>query len=95
MLTSVHFFTQFITIVVNIYGQTELKHPILLRGNNKKARLGMRGVLEGSAYCKLVNPTQGHCCLPNGDGVERVHFLGLRLLQTKWQNFGPINRMAM
>ena len=51
MLTSVHFFTQFITIVVNIYGQTELKRPILLRGNNKKARLGMRGVLEGSAYC--------------------------------------------
>lgn len=51
MLTSVHFFTQFITIVVNIYGQTELKHPILLRGNNKKARLGMRGVLEGSTYC--------------------------------------------
>jgi hypothetical protein len=51
MLTSVHFFTQFITIVVNIYSQTELKHPILLRGNNKKARLGMRGVLEGSACC--------------------------------------------
>ena len=56
MLTSVHFFTQFITIIVNIYGQTELKHPILLRGNNKKARLGMRGVLEGSAYCKLAIP---------------------------------------
>ena len=73
MLTSVHFFTQFITIVVNIYGQTELKRPILLRGNNKKARLGMRGVLEGSAYCKLVNPTQGHCCLPNGDGVVNGH----------------------
>lgn len=41
MLTSVHFFTQYITIVVNLYGQTELKRPILLRGNNKKARLGI------------------------------------------------------
>ena len=51
MLTSVHFFTQYLTIVVNLYGQTAQKRPILLRGNNKKARLGMRGVLEGSAYC--------------------------------------------
>ena len=50
MLTSVHFFTQFIAIVVNIYGQTELKRPSLGSGNKKKARLGMRGVLDGSTY---------------------------------------------
>lgn len=56
MLTSVHFFTQFITIVVNIYGQTELKRPILLCGNTRKHALVCEACLKVVLIVNLSIP---------------------------------------